>query len=398
MQIFREGFAGDRFGTSVALDGNVLAVGASHDDDEVADGGAVYVYERFEGEWVLSETLRPLAPQAGALFGADIALEGVTLAVGSAFWDLDAGAGTDDGRAWIFRGDDGWNLDYTIDGGEPGDGMGSDVDVSGDVVVAGARQVDGEGSGYVAVARDVFGDWVAEALIFAPDEGTDLFGDAVAVDGTRLVVGAPDHDVEGTSTGAAFVYDYDGEDWSGPEELTATDGALDDDFGIDVAVDGDLIVVGARQRDTGGLADAGAAYPFARVSGAWTPLGALEAPDAGLEDLFGSALHVQGAAVLVGAWGRRQHRRRRRRRRLRVLRGGARHAHADVRRGADERRPGHGQQRRHRSRHRRQHRTRRRRARRRVVGCRGHPAHEHRREPAGRHGARRLAGGRHDAR
>ncbi|MFN2272584.1 MAG: FG-GAP repeat protein, partial [Anaerolineae bacterium] len=97
----------------------------------------------------------------------------------------------------------------------------------------------------------------------------DEFGYAVAVSGDTVVVGA----WQNNSFGAAYVFErnYDpnnpgtplADNWGQVQELTASDAAMGDFFGLSVAVSGDTVVVGASGENGGPgdpLLGAGAAY------------------------------------------------------------------------------------------------------------------------------------------
>ncbi|MET0553507.1 MAG: FG-GAP repeat protein [Vicinamibacteria bacterium] len=87
--------------------------------------------------------------------------------------------------------------------------------------------------------------------------------------------------------------------------LTASDGASDDFFGFAVAMDGDTIVVGAKEDDGGAVEDRGAAYVFVRPAGGWrlgTEAAKLIASDGSANDQFGISVAVSGDDVFVGSW------------------------------------------------------------------------------------------------
>ena len=87
----------------------------------------------------------------------------------------------------------------------------------------------------------------------------DDFGAAVAVDGTIAVVGAPEDDDAGSSSGAAYVYRFDGTQWTRQQKLTALDAEGGDDFGFAGGVSGETIVVGSPRDDTVAGSKAGSA-------------------------------------------------------------------------------------------------------------------------------------------
>ncbi len=125
----------------------------------------------------------------------------------------------------------------------------------------------------------------------------DLYGHAVAVHGRWAVVGAPGDDDAGINAGAAYIYRFSGDAWVAFDKLTAGAGADDfDEFGYAVAVERDLMAVGARWDDDAAF-DAGAVYLYAFDGVAWNPLEKLVPTDAVVSAFaFGSAVDI-GIAV-----------------------------------------------------------------------------------------------------
>jgi hypothetical protein len=94
--------AGVRFGASVALSDNTLAVGAYGEDggatgvngdqgsNSALSSGAVYVFTRSGGAWSQQAHLKASNTGAGDQFGRSVALSGDTLAVGTYGEDSDA--------------------------------------------------------------------------------------------------------------------------------------------------------------------------------------------------------------------------------------------------------------------------------------------------------------------
>jgi hypothetical protein len=88
---------------------------------------------------------------------------------------------------------------------------------------------------------------VQQAQLTALDgSSNDWFGYSVAVSGDTALVGAPLHSVSANAAqGAAYVFVRSGTTWSQQAQLTATDGAANDNFGTAVAIDGDTALVGS---------------------------------------------------------------------------------------------------------------------------------------------------------
>jgi hypothetical protein len=91
----------------------------------------------------------------------------------------------------------------------------------------------------------------------------DQHGHALAISGDTLVAGSHLDDDAGSSSGAAYVFDASGIDWTQIAKLGASDAASGDEFGVAVAIDGTVIVVGAPNDDDHGTSS-DAAYVFTR--------------------------------------------------------------------------------------------------------------------------------------
>jgi hypothetical protein len=170
------------------------------------------------------------------------------------------------------------------------DNFGYSVAVSGDTAVVGAYGDgdNGSESGSAYVFRYDGSDWVEEAKLTASDGAAgDHFGFSVAVSGGTAVVGAGRDDDSGSSSGSAYVFRYEGSDWVEEAKLTASDGAAFDWFGVLVAVSGDTAVVGAFGDDDSG-SNSGSAYVFRYDGSDWVEEAKLTASDAAPSPSFGA--------------------------------------------------------------------------------------------------------------
>jgi len=120
------------------------------------------------------------------------------------------------------------------------------------------------------------------------------FGHSIAVSGDTMVFGAPDDD-------AAYVFEYDGSNWSRVAKLTPNGGTIFNIyFGYSVAISGDTVVVGAPLD----LYFVGAAYVFKREGGTWNEVPETKLTASDLMPysfaLFGYSLAFEGGTLLVG--------------------------------------------------------------------------------------------------
>jgi hypothetical protein len=179
--------------------------------------------------------------------------------------------------------------------------FGEAVALDGDTALIGAPWVDHSGktnAGAVYVFVRTGDTWGQQAILTAadPDDNED-FGDRVALDGDTAVIGT------WSGAEAAWVFVRSGEAWTQQAKLTASDGQPGDGFGISVAIDGDTALVGAWYADSPGVEDAGAAYVFVRNETTWTEQAKLTAADA--EDWWdqwlGWTVALEGDVAVVGA-------------------------------------------------------------------------------------------------
>lgn len=142
----------------------------------------------------------------------------------------------------------------------------------------------------------------------APVSDGDHFGQILEVDGDYMVVGVPDSDLVASDAGAVFIYernrqgtaDETDDTWSYSTTLTAFDGAADDHFGSSIAISGDTIVIGAFGADLN-QSNEGAAYVFRLTSGEWQLESKLTASDAEADDSFGTDVAIENDLIVIGA-------------------------------------------------------------------------------------------------
>lgn len=299
----------DAFGSSVAISGNTIVVGATEQDIAFSNQGAVHVFVYSGNAWVHQSQLT--APDAAASdnFGGSVAIDGNTL-VASAPLD-NVGATPDRGTLHVFvRSGSTWSHQeqlFATDGSASDSlgGYGSGVSISGDTIVAGARndQVGpntAQGSAYVFVRSGAA--WTEQAKLVAADGSSiDNFGQSVSIAGDTVAVGVPQDDF-GTAInpGTVRVFSRVAAAWSEVALLTPPNVSSNLRFGASVSAFADSILAGATGASSGNAALIGAAYIFDRSpSGStWTPRPTLFAPN-GLAGNFGEAAAFDGSRAIV---------------------------------------------------------------------------------------------------
>ena len=188
------------------------------------------------------------------------------------------------------------------------DAFGFSVSISGNALVVGTRLDDDAGtdSGSAYVYRFDGANWSEEAKLTASDGAAfDGFGFSVSISDDVLIVGAHRDDDAGSNSGSAYVYRFDGVGWNEEAKLTFSGAAGGDEFGNSVSISGDTAVVGARNDDDACLGDPGCesgsahVYRFDGVS--WNEEAKLTASDQSAFDEFGFSVSINGDILVVGA-------------------------------------------------------------------------------------------------
>jgi hypothetical protein len=357
--------AGDTFGTSVAISGDTLVVGAPAEDSQATgvDGdqanngsfasGAVYVFTRTAGVWSQQAYLKASNTGAGDEFGASVAISGDTLVVGAHFESSGAtgvnGDGADNskassGAAYVFsRTGTTWRQTAYLKASNTtaGDEFGFSVAVSSTTIAIGAYHegsaatgVNGpiipngaSGSGAVYVFTGSGDVWTQQAYVKASNN-TSLasFGWSVALSGDTLAVGAPKESnfgsgvganqsvPGGADSGAVYVFTRSGSTWSQQVYIKASNTGLFDDFGWSVALAGDILAVGSPFEDSSAtgvngdqrndnVSNAGAAYVFRRVATTWTQVDYVKSANTGPAGTFGNSVALTADTLAAGASG-----------------------------------------------------------------------------------------------
>jgi hypothetical protein len=274
-----DGGAGDGFGDSVAISGSTIVVGAPY-HTVGANGlqGAAYVFAMPASGWATATQSAELAASDGAVldeFGSSVAISGSTIVVGAPYHTV--GANEQQGAAYVFAMPaSGWanatqSAELTASDGGAGDAFGFSVAISGSTIVAGARSHnvganEHEGAAYVfTMPVSGWANASQSAELTASDGGAgNGFGLSVAISGSAIVAGSRFGGNE--HQGAAYLFTMPASGWANATqsaELTASDGARGDGSdGLPVAISGSTIVVGTPDHTVGANREQGAAYAF----------------------------------------------------------------------------------------------------------------------------------------
>jgi hypothetical protein len=333
---------GDGFGTALALEGDVLVVGAPWDNyPGLSYVGSVYVYERSPGgTWILQQKIFPRDPEGLERFGSSLSLSGDTLVVGAPSYY--------EGAVYIFSKVDGeWREQSRIEWYGLEDAYGASVALSGDTLAVGApafyitlgftdvfvrknsrwsrRQrldtdletlyvsfgatvgfsegtllVGAPGAGVIVLFRQEGRRWVEAGRLTPHDhDDFDQFGRALALSGDTLIVGAPSW--LQSSVGGAYVFVGGGASWAEQQKLVDPEPGPGRRLGWAVAVWGDTALVATTT--WGGGAGRGSVLSFERTGTVWGLRQRIKASDGTRRDAFGTALALGPDIAVVGAPG-----------------------------------------------------------------------------------------------
>jgi PKD domain/FG-GAP repeat len=351
------------FGTSVALSGDTLAVGAPGEDgcatgvngDQTNQDcpltGAVYVFTRTNGIWAQQAYVKSSNTGPYAYFGQTLALTGDTLAVGS----FDSSFFSGSGAVYVFTRTTGvWSQQAYLkasNADEVGDEFGGSavaLDGDGNTLAVGARGEDScapgingdqtnngcRNAGAVYVFTRTNGIWVQQAYIKASNPGGEIFvgdsiwygdsfGSSVAISGDTLAVGARSEQscasgINGDQTnngcigeGAVYVFTRANGSWAQQVYIKASHtGGNRGGFGWSVALNGNTLAVGRPfegscatgingNQTATGCGSPGAVYVFKRAAGVWSQHFYVKASNTG--GIFGTSVALSNERLLVGA-------------------------------------------------------------------------------------------------
>jgi hypothetical protein len=253
------------------------------------------------------ESWTPSDLEAGDALGFSVALDGDRAVIGALFG---YGAFYDDsGAAYVLRGSgSSWEFEARLVAGDQyGDWVGGAVDVSGDVIAVGAARYSQPYSeaGAVYVFERVNGVWTQTAFLQASNLqfGRRRFGEAVEIEGDRLLIGAPSYPGQHPGTGAVYEFEREGNSWLERSHFSGTGLADGDRFGSAMQLQGTTLVVGAPHH-SGGASDTGIAFVFERGASGWTQVTTLVPAEVEDSDTFGNSVAIDEETILAGAPGR----------------------------------------------------------------------------------------------
>lgn len=286
---------GQLFGTWISVDGDTMMIGAPHDDELGEDNGAVYVFERVDGDWCFVQKLLPSIGEELGAFGYVFHRGGMAVigAAARTYGDIEGAAYVFeyDGNEWIET------QRLTANDGGPGEVFGLTPVFDDDWLAIGAPFARNElnvPNGACYVYRREEGAWV-ETQVLEPDvfDFGHTFGFDLALEDGRLLIGDPDADQR---RGEVVAYELDAGVWKQTQVIGPEIGGLMG-FGNQLAMDGSTLLIGAP--DTQMYAGAASVYSF--EDDAWVyveSIGYAPSPDL---SLFGARLDINAQTMMIAA-------------------------------------------------------------------------------------------------
>lgn len=291
---------GDGFGF-VGMDGDVMAVGAVHDDNVFPNAGAVYVFRRNGNQWIQEQKLTAPDASGGEDFGVRVAVSGDTILVGAQYHthsiDRDGGA-----YVFVWNGSS-WVLQQELVPSDP-QGLGHfglRVALRGDLAAVTANHETfggGDQSGAVYVYRRSGGVWTQQQkLVGSESQLFGAFGMSRFYSDEELLVTGPV--LASPSDRGVYVFHWNGASWVEQSKFYPNDGAVGDGIGASIAIFGDRLVLGAPGHDAAG-SDTGAAYAFKKVGGQWVQFQKLLHPESASNGEFGLSAAMTATFLAIG--------------------------------------------------------------------------------------------------
>lgn len=239
----------------VALSGDHLILGASHQPNSTGGRGAAFVYELRDGGWIRTDYLNAPDGEGASRFGATVAIDGSTILVGDPEFVVETPTANirSAGAVYVFaKSPTGWTQVDQLTAETPQ----VDASFGGWFTLQGTTALINEASG-MGVYENVGGQWQRQTLLLP-----NLPAEWGAVEGFR--------------------------------------GGL--------AIDGEIALIGSSQQDGVGTTDtipakplinSGVVHAFQRIGGVWQPAGFLEPPDPVFRGGFGEAIDLSGSTAII---------------------------------------------------------------------------------------------------
>jgi len=307
------------FGSSIAIDGDVMVVGAIRDSAAGPDSGSAYIFERDDsGQWIQQLKIVPEDIESNDFFGTSVSVSGNTVAIGAVgdVFDANPELFSFTGSVYIYKKTETtWELEEKINAPEEHDAFGMSVALSGDTLFVGAinaQQViewdyyQGKVCVYKRDPKTTPLWSTSQAPLFEYNSKA-YFGNAMAFNNDTLMVGAMSHTSykpwRGDDVGATAVLGLNNNEWTLAQSLIPDKPTTDARFGFSIAIQDDLAVIGSLEGSSAGDYS-GAAYVYRNNGDSWEEEAKLLPFDNETWGGFGFSVAISDNYVIVGSPGK----------------------------------------------------------------------------------------------
>ncbi len=304
-----EGMTYDIFGSAIEISGDymlITAVATGDDWPNTATPGKGYIFQKVAGNWTEQQILTASDGTNGDFFGRGGSIDGDYAVVGADFHNSRQGAAYiyhRNGATWteqakIIHSDAASNDDF-----------GWSVDIDGDYIISGAPWNDvpgvGNNSGRAYIFHRSGSSWLEQALLEASDATSqDLFGYRVKISGTIALVGTSFNETLGSpDQRSVYVFERTGTNWLETEKLVGSSSHAGDGFGQTMAIHGNRAIVGAPIYEENGIAAAGRAYIFEYDGSNWSEIAVLAPRRDRAMNYFGISVDITDEYAIVSSDG-----------------------------------------------------------------------------------------------
>jgi hypothetical protein len=298
--IAKDGAVGDMMGVSVDVSEGRIIAGAWFNNHAGTNSGAAYIFEQVNGLWVQTTKLIAKDAYTQDSFGRRVAIEGDVCVVTA---PLDDDNGASSGSAYVYQFDNTWFQlqKLTAKGGTGGDQFGLGLAMDGERILIGAPFAnEGRGNAYLFDRANVM---FVESEVFSDPNGepADNFSFSMDVDGDNVAIGSYLDDDVAPDAGSVFMFAPGIDGWDLSQHIVPTNGfSTDEQFGVSIAMHGSVMLVGSRFALIDGL-QAGEVNVFDSVNSYWNKRSSIISPEPTIEAEFGWSVAIDGDYGIAGA-------------------------------------------------------------------------------------------------
>jgi hypothetical protein len=302
-----QGASGDEFGRSIAVDDDLVLIGApiAEIDGFLGGGAFIYRHEPEQDLWIQNEDFYASSPSDLDYFGTSLAISGDVIAIGS---PGDDELGSNAGAVFMYvRDQNEWSLPIKLvapEGGE-GDRFGESVALdSGQLLVGSPFARNEEARSGLAYLFKVEGasSQLQKVLVPGSTDSDQAFGSSVALTQNHAFVGAPGPGNPAAESGTVSIFSAVDGATSPEQTLSVGLSASESGFGASLDAEGEFLVVGA-QRMVGNHSGPGSAFMFRLEGSTWSLARQFAGPEQNRADGFGQSVSIKENRVAVGAAG-----------------------------------------------------------------------------------------------